>query len=100
MSQKSKEKTFEEMKEELRSEFEDLFPKDQEAIDGIRPSKSNRSAALLLWAKWELILQQALSDQKADWRKEIEGMKKQTGKFDSMNKKYNQALQEVLDLLT
>ena len=44
------------MREELRSEFETLFPKDEEAIEGIRQSKSNRSAAIVLWAKWELIL--------------------------------------------
>jgi hypothetical protein len=33
----------------LREKFEEIFEKDQEAIDGIRPSKSNRSGALLLW---------------------------------------------------
>ena len=37
--------------------------------------------------------------QKEELREKIEGMKKQTSKFDSMNKKYNQALQDVLDLL-
>jgi hypothetical protein len=31
----------------LRETFEEVFPKDQEAIDGIRPSKSNRGGALL-----------------------------------------------------
>jgi hypothetical protein len=31
----------------LREVFEQTFPKDQEAIDGIRPSKSNRSGALV-----------------------------------------------------
>lgn len=35
----------------LRDQFEEIFEKDQEAIDGIRPSKSNRSGALLLWAE-------------------------------------------------
>jgi hypothetical protein len=50
------------MIEELREGFEVLFPKDQEAIDGIRPSKSNRSAALLLWAQWEIILKKVMQD--------------------------------------
>ena len=53
---------WEQMREDLRNEFEDLFPKDQEALDGIRPSKSNRSSALVLWAKWELILKTALEN--------------------------------------
>ena len=52
------------MKEDLREEFETLFEKDQEAIDGIRPSKSNRSAALVLWGRWEMILQAALDEKK------------------------------------
>lgn len=34
----------------LRDKFEELFPKDQEAIDGERPSKSGRSKALLYYA--------------------------------------------------
>lgn len=50
--------------ENLREEFEELFPKDQEAIDGIRPSKSNRSAGLVLWAKWHIILEKALSSER------------------------------------
>lgn len=35
----------------LRERFDEIFEKDQEAIDGIRPSKSNRSGALLLWSE-------------------------------------------------
>lgn len=46
----------------LREEFDDLFPKDQEAIDGIRPSKSNRSAALVLWAEWNRIANIAFNE--------------------------------------
>lgn len=46
----------------LREEFEELFPKDQEAIDGIRRSKSNRSAAIVLWAKFDLILTKACKE--------------------------------------
>lgn len=44
----------------LRDKFEDLFPKDQEAIDGIRPSKSNRSAGLMLYAEFMLIIRKYL----------------------------------------
>lgn len=50
----------------LREEFEELFPKDQEAIDGIRPSKSNRSAGLVLWAKWHSILKKALQKEREE----------------------------------
>jgi len=57
-------KKYEQLKEDLREEFEELFPKDQQAIDGLRPSKSNRSAGLVLWAKWENILRTALQEQK------------------------------------
>jgi hypothetical protein len=31
----------------LRDDFDEIFKKDQEAVDGIRPSKSNRSGALV-----------------------------------------------------
>lgn len=55
----------EKMIEELREEFEDLFPKDQEAIDGIRPSASNRSAALVLWAKFMCIIEQVKKENEA-----------------------------------
>ena len=40
--------------------FETLFPKDQEAIDGKRPSKSNRSAALVLRAEMLIHFMQEL----------------------------------------
>ena len=59
-----KQKKWQTMKDELRDEFEDLFPKDKEAIYGIRPSKSNRTSALVLWAKFELIIKQAIEDTK------------------------------------
>ena len=60
-----------EEKEKLREEFDELFPKDQEAIDGIRISKSNRSAALVLWAKWEILLRKALFQQKEKIKKSL-----------------------------
>lgn len=44
------------MLEEVRNEFEVLFPKDQEAVEGIRPSKSNRSSALMLWARLMMVI--------------------------------------------
>ena len=47
----------------LREEFEELFEKDQDALDGIRPSKSNLSAGLLLWAKWHCLARQLLVEQ-------------------------------------
>jgi hypothetical protein len=53
---------WEKEKEKLRDKFEELFPKDKEATLGIRPSKSNRSAALVLWAEWELLTRNLLSD--------------------------------------
>ena len=94
------------LKEELRSEFETLFPKDPEASEGIRPSKSRRSEALVLWAKWEIILMTALSSQKAELKKKIEGMKKpeymdmdEETQYFPENEKYNQALQKVIDYL-
>lgn len=62
---------WQEMKEDLRDEFEDLFPKDQEAIDGIRPSKSHRSEALVLWAYWEIILKAAISQTRLQILKEV-----------------------------
>jgi hypothetical protein len=38
------------MNGKLRDEFDELFPKDQDAIDGIAPSKSKRSQALLIYS--------------------------------------------------
>ncbi len=61
--------------EELREEFEELFPKDKEASKGIRPSKSNRSAALVLWSRFEMILRKAASKEKeitGDWEKDTQ----------------------------
>ena len=55
-----KETTYQEDIENLREEFENLFPKDDEAIRGERPSKSNRSAGLVLWEQWHAILEKAL----------------------------------------
>lgn len=48
--------------EVLREEFEELFPKDEEAKRGIRPSRSNRSAGLFLWAKWKMITDKAIDE--------------------------------------
>ena len=62
---------WEKMIEELRDEFEDLFPKDIEAIQGIRPSKSNRSSGLVLWGKWHLILKFALTKAREEERKNL-----------------------------
>lgn len=42
--------------ERLLNKFEELFPKDQEAVDGVRKSKSNRSAALVLLAEFDRFL--------------------------------------------
>ena len=55
-----KNESWKKMREDLRDEFEDLFP-----IDGIRPSKSGRSPALVLWAKWELVLRRAIEQERA-----------------------------------
>ena len=54
------ETTYQQDIENLREKFEELFPKDDEAIRGERPSNSNRSAALVLWAEWHMILEKAL----------------------------------------
>ena len=62
--------SWEEMKEKLRDEFEDLFPKDIEATMGIRSSVSHRSEALVLWAKWEMILRVCEREWRSKWVKE------------------------------
>jgi len=56
-------KDWKNMKENLRLEFEELFPKDECAKLGLHPSRSHRSEALVLWSQWELILKVALSQQ-------------------------------------
>lgn len=58
-------KTYEELLEEEREKFEELFPKDIEAKLGIRPSKSNRSAALVLYADFNFIIKQAVKQTEA-----------------------------------
>lgn len=63
----TKEESWEKDVKNLREELDELFPKDQEAIDGIRPSKSNRSAALVLNAKWHSILLKS----NEEWRKKL-----------------------------
>ena len=62
---------WEKMREELREEFEELFPKDIEATMGIRPSKSNRTSALVLWAKWQLIVYKAVDEARQEGREEL-----------------------------
>ena len=58
----------------LRDEFEVLFPKDEEAERGERPSKSNRSAGLVLWASWKVILQKAVMEREEEILKEMKGI--------------------------
>ena len=70
MNQKEELNSWEEMKEKLRDEFEDLFPKDIEATMGIRSSVSHRSEALVLWAKWEMILRVCEREWRSKWVKE------------------------------
>ena len=53
------------MLEDLREEFEKLFPKDKEAEDGIAPSKSNRGSALVLWAEFMRIIRQIKTENNA-----------------------------------
>jgi len=57
-------KKWKELREELREEFEELFPKDECAKLGLHPSRSHRSEALVLWSQWEIILKVALSQQR------------------------------------
>jgi len=61
-----KNKTYKELIEEEREKFEELFPKDIEASLGIRPSKSNRSAALVLWADFHYIIKYAVTQTEAN----------------------------------
>lgn len=63
--EEQKTKTYKKLIEEEREKFEELFPKDIEASMGIRPSKSNRSAALVLWADFHFIVRQAVKQTEA-----------------------------------
>ena len=70
MNPQPNQQKWEKMRENLREEFEELFPKDIEATLGIRPSKSHRSQALVLWAKWEMILKEAIANSRKEGIKE------------------------------
>ena len=61
-------KQWQQQKEELREWFDskDGFPKDKSATEGGAPSKSNRSAALLLWARWEILLREAIKQERRE----------------------------------
>ena len=56
--------TYQQDIEVLRDWFDsdEGFPKDQEAIDGIRPSLSHRSEALVLWSMWHMIAKKAYEE--------------------------------------
>ena len=49
-------------KRELRIWFEELFPKDNPTKLGLRPSRSNRSSALIIWVEWEKILEEVIKE--------------------------------------
>ena len=53
---------YEKLKEELREDFETLFPKADSALSGGAKSNSNHSAALVLWAGWEVLLREAIKE--------------------------------------
>lgn len=59
--------------DELREKFDIWFPKDQEAIDGIRPSKSNRSAALVLFGEFSLLLMKEKKEVLKDFVAKLRG---------------------------
>ena len=56
--------TWQQRKEELREKFESLFPKDESAFEGGEASKSNRSAGLMLWAEFEILLREAIEQER------------------------------------
>jgi hypothetical protein len=57
------------MEEDLREEFEELFPKGENTE--IESSPSNRSAGLVLYAKHKIILQFALEQERKEMENDI-----------------------------